>query len=74
MKRIEILKEIQKLPTSERITVLEKTLRMIKKEVSHPKDRDNLAKAAKALMLDYKNDKELTSFTNIDFEDFYEAR
>jgi hypothetical protein len=26
------------------------------------------------LLVDYKSDKELTGFTDIDFEDFYEAK
>ena len=30
--------------------------------------------AAKALLLHYQNDKDLTAFTNLDFEDFYETR
>jgi len=30
--------------------------------------------AALELYDDYKNDKELTIFTQLDFEDFYEAR
>jgi hypothetical protein len=30
--------------------------------------------AAEALLSDYKTDKDLTAFTNIDFEDFYETR
>jgi len=30
--------------------------------------------AARELYDDYKNDKELTIFTQLDFEDFYEAR
>jgi hypothetical protein len=30
--------------------------------------------AADALLLDYRQDKELTAFTALDFEDFYEAR
>ncbi len=30
--------------------------------------------AAEALYSDYKTDEELTIFTNLDFEDFYETR
>jgi len=30
--------------------------------------------AAEALYEDYKDNKELTAFTNLDFENFYEAR
>lgn len=37
-------------------------------------DTDELKKAAETLYDDYKSDKELTAFTNLDFEDFYEAK
>jgi hypothetical protein len=33
-----------------------------------------MAKVANALYADYKTDKELTAFTNLDFEAFYEAK
>lgn len=33
-----------------------------------------MEKAAAALLGDYKNDQELTAFTNLDFENFYEAK
>lgn len=33
-----------------------------------------MKKAADTLYTDYKSDKELTAFTNLDFEDFYETR
>jgi len=33
-----------------------------------------MKKAADSLLSGYKDDDELTAFTNIDFEDFYEAK
>ena len=33
-----------------------------------------MEKAAAALLSDYKNDKELTAFNSIEFDNFYEAR
>jgi len=39
-----------------------------------PEDEGQLSNAADQLYVDYISDKELTAFTNIDFEDFYEAR
>jgi hypothetical protein len=33
-----------------------------------------MSKAADALLMDYSSNKELTVFTNLDYEDFYEAR
>ena len=37
-------------------------------------ERLRMKKAAAVLFSDYKSDKELTAFINIDFVDFYEAR
>lgn len=66
----EIIKEIQKLPTQKQILVIEKTLHSLRKQ----EDANEMKKAADALYLDYTTDKELTAFTNLDFEDFYETR
>jgi len=70
MKTSEIIKEIERLPIRKRIYVIEKTIHNIGKQ----EDKDLLTKAANALYTDYKTDKELTAFTNLDFEEFYEAR
>jgi len=37
-------------------------------------DEDQLSNAADQLYVEYISDKELTAFTNLDSEDFYEAR
>ena len=37
-------------------------------------DEDQMKKAADDLYEDYLTDKELTAFTNLDFENFYETR
>ena len=70
MRTDEIIKEIQKLPVQKRIYVIEKTIHSIRKQ----DDTNQLKKAADKLLLDYQLDKELTAFTGIDFEDFYEAK
>ena len=70
MRTNEIIKEIQRLPVHKRIYVIEKTIHSIRKQ----EDKNELKKAADNLLIDYESDKELTSFTNIDFEDIYEAR
>jgi len=70
METKEIIREIKKLPLADRISVIEKTLKTVKADsVQHPLDR-----ASEILYNDYKNDKELTSFTSIDFDKFYEAK
>jgi hypothetical protein len=33
-----------------------------------------MSKAANELLSDYQIDKEMTAFTNLDYENFYEAR
>ena len=66
----EILMAIKKLPVSDRMLIVEKTLKNIR-EASIKKDMEE---AADALLEDYKSDKELTAFASIDFESFYEAR
>jgi hypothetical protein len=70
MRTNEIIKEIQRLPVQKRIYVIEKTIHSIRKQ----EDANLLRKAAELLLVDYKSDKELTGFTDIDFEDFYEAK
>ena len=70
MRTDEIIKEIQKLPVHKRIYVIEKTIHSIRKQ----DDKNQLKKAADKLLIDYQSDKELTVFTGIDFEDFYEAK
>ena len=37
-------------------------------------DTNRMKKAADTLYADYSSDKELVAFTNLDFEEFYEAR
>jgi len=65
----EILQIIRQLPFNERISIIEKALKTL-----HESKDAQLEKAANSLMADYKTDKDLTAFTEIDFEKFYEAR
>ena len=63
-----ILREIEQLPLSEKLFVMECTLKSIRTEGSR-----NLSRAVDHLYDDYKSDKELTAFTDLDQENFYEA-
>ncbi|MDO8996995.1 MAG: hypothetical protein Q7U77_10255 [Sediminibacterium sp.] len=65
----EIIQGIRKLPFNERLLVIEKALKTL-----HESTDSQLERAAKALLSDYKKDKELTAFTALDYEKFYEAR
>ena len=70
MKTEELLKEIERLPVRKRIFLIEKTLKSIRNQ----EDKYQMEKASDLLYSDYVSDVELTVFTNIDFEDFYETR
>jgi hypothetical protein len=70
MRTNEIIKELQRLPLQKRIYVIEKAIQSIRQQ----ENANQKKKAADTLYEDYKTDKELTAFTSIDFEDFYEAR
>ncbi|HUI33376.1 MAG: hypothetical protein WCS11_08300 [Dysgonamonadaceae bacterium] len=61
MKANDIIKEIQRLPLSKRIYVVEKTIYSIRKEA----EKENLKKAANELLSDYQTDENLTIFTEI---------
>jgi len=70
MSTTEIIELINQLPINTRLEVIEKTLKSLRiHSESH-----QLSIAAEALYNDYKTDKDLTAFTDIDFENFYEAR
>ena len=70
MRTSELMREIERLPLSRRILLVEKTLRSIR-ENDHKR---KMTAAADLLDADYRTDSELTSFTSLDLENFYEAR
>ena len=55
---------------SKRILVIEKVIHSIRKQ----QENNQMSIAAEEMYSDYITDKELTIFTNIDFEEFYEAK
>jgi len=70
MKTKDLINEIQKLPIRKRIYVIERSMHLIRKQ----EEEDQMIKAADELYGDYHSDKELTAFTELDFESFYETR
>ena len=64
-----IIQEIDRLPLTDKLIVVEKTLEAIRKEKVQ-----SLQLAANQLYTDYLSDKELTTFTLLDSEPFYEAK
>lgn len=82
MTQTEILKEIKKLTTAERLTFIEATLHFIREDlqIHHKLDQQptslierkkNLQAAAKILLSDYLTDDELTIFTTLNGENFH---
>jgi len=65
-----IIHEIDNLPAYKRMFIAEQIIRSIR---LNNQDR-TLEIAADRLYSDYKDDKELTIFTQLDGEDFYEPR
>lgn len=70
MKAKELIKEIQKLPVRKRIYIIERSMHLIRKQ----EEESQMKQAVNDLYDDYLTDKELTAFTNLDFENFYETR
>ena len=70
MRTTDIIKELRRLPVNKRIYVIEKTIQSIRQQ----ENSNQMTLAADRLANDYKSDKDLTAFTNIDFLDFYETR
>ena len=64
-----IIQEIDRLPLTDKLIVAEKTLEAIRKEKT-----ETLQFAASELYTDYLSDKELTTFTLLDSEPFYETK
>jgi hypothetical protein len=70
MRTVDLIKEIQLLPLSKRLSLIEEVIKSIKKEELN----SQMEMAVRELQEDYKNDKELTAFTSLDMENFYETR
>ena len=66
-----LLNEIESLPVEDRLYLIEQTLKSIRRKKPVKQD---ILKAARSLKSEYLNNKELTAFTSLDSEGFYEAR
>ena len=78
MTQREILEELKKFPTTERITIIEAALHLIHEDfqqIEQPLTRADrtrqLTAAAEALLPVYSSGGELTAFTALDHEDFH---
>jgi hypothetical protein len=71
---LQIIDAIKKLPLAEKLYIIELVFRDIRTETLKIEQEEQQRRAAAALLLsDYQSDKELTAFTALDREDFYEA-
>lgn len=70
MQAINIIKEIQLLPLDKKFWIVEETLKAIKKEETNRL----MELAVSELYADYATDNELTAFTELDLEHFYETK
>jgi hypothetical protein len=70
MKTSDLIKELNLLPMRKRIYVIERTIHSMRTK----EEKGDMKKAVELLLPDYLNDEELTVFTALDFEGFYEAR
>jgi len=66
----ELVQEIDQLSHDKKIFIMENFLKSIRRE----EVSSSMRKAAEELRSDYLNDPELTAFTALDSEDFYEAK
>ena len=64
-----IIQELKHLPLADKLLVVEQTIKSIRTE-----KEKHLKLAVEQLYGDYRFDKELTVFTELDKESFYEAR
>jgi len=66
----DLIKQIEQLPVEKRMLIIEKTLKSIReKEI-----KEKMNKAVEELREEYKTNKDLIAFTDIDFDNFYEPR
>lgn len=65
-----ILEQIDKLPTDEKMLIIEQTIKNIRQK----EKKEKMKKAVSELREEYKSNKELTIFTDIDLDNFYETR
>lgn len=70
MKTEHLIKEIQKLPVKTRMYVIERSMYIMRKG----EEEDQMKKAVNELYEDYITDKQLTIFTTLDLENFYETK
>jgi hypothetical protein len=69
METLEIIRKVNRLPLSQQMLIAERIIHSIRK-----REQPSLEAAAERLYTDYMTDENLTVFTQLDCEDFYETR
>lgn len=70
MQTIDIIQEIQRLPLTKKFYVVAETIKSIKNDEMN----NQMELAINELYSDYATDSELTAFTALDLEHFYETK
>ena len=70
METKDIIEQIEKLPVEKRMLIIEQSLKSIREREL----KARMGKAVEELQEEYKINHELTAFTDIDFDNFYETR
>lgn len=70
MQTLDIIQEIQRLPLTKKFLVVEETIKLIKNDEM----KSQMELAVNELYSDYATDSELTTFTALNLEHFYETK
>ncbi|MEM9888585.1 MAG: hypothetical protein AAF849_22000 [Bacteroidota bacterium] len=71
----QIIDTVKTLSLFDKVTLMELLIKDIKEETSKRTEQAiRMEQAAELLLVDYQTDEELTAFTSLDQENFYEAR
>ena len=75
IKTLQIIDVIKQLPLSDKMYIIELIFKDLRQEtLKKEKEEEKRRQVARLLLTDYQNDKELTVFTTLDKEDFYEPK
>ncbi|MCL2738774.1 MAG: hypothetical protein FWE30_04935 [Bacteroidales bacterium] len=69
METLEIMRNVNRLSLPQQMLIAERIIHSIRK-----REQPSLKTAAERLYADYMTDENLTAFTQLDCEDFYDAR
>lgn len=75
MEALQIVDMVKKLPLVEKLRLVELIFKDIKEEtLGQEREKEALKKSAEIMLDDYRNSEELTAFSSLDAEGFYETK